>query len=241
MHLSGLSIVVPTFDEVLNVKLLVQEISNVMNSFLPNVDYEVIFVDDQSRDGTPDKIKELQKVYQTVQLIENQSRLGLGASVLVGMRSSKYDRITVIDADLTHPVSEIPRLLHVSREYDVVIGSRFCCGGGMENRTNYISSYMYNLLLRLVLRTQIQDSICGFFCVQKLKVMRLLNDDNFKGYGDYFFWFLKGATKFNFSIVEVPVIYKNRTFGFSKSNRWKMLISYTRSAFSCRAFYREKS
>lgn len=241
MSLAQVSIVLPTLNEELNVENLVNEISVELGKSISPIVFELIFVDDASSDGTVRKIQELAINHKNIKLIANKVRIGLGSSVLEGIRSASYQKVMVMDADLTHPTSEIIKMLHVAEVYDVVIGSRFCSGGGMESKKNYISSYLYNWILRIILRIQIQDSICGYFCFYKDDFGDLLNSINFRGYGDYFFWFLKGATLKKKSIVEVPVIYRNRKLGESKSNRWKMLFTYTQSAIYCRKYYGKSS
>jgi dolichol-phosphate mannosyltransferase len=239
MHLENFSVVVPTLNEASNVSLIVEELCIQMEAYKTSSQFEIVFVDDCSTDGTLQELERISSTYQNISVVENKARLGLGASILKGIESCSYERIVVIDADLTHPISEIPKMVSVSSAYDIVIGSRFCAGGGMDDRSKYLTSLIYNWMLRILLGTQVQDSICGFVCFQKSRVLGLLTTDNFHGYGDYFFWFLKGATEKHLSIVEVPVHYANRRFGKSKSNRWKMFVTYFLSAIRCNSHYKK--
>jgi dolichol-phosphate mannosyltransferase len=240
VHLDNFSVVVPTLNESSNVSLIVDELNAQMADYKDSVKFEIIFVDDRSNDGTLEELDRISSEFANITVVKNNKRVGLGGSILKGIDSATFERIVVIDADLTHPISEIPKMVSVSVAYDIVIGSRFCAGGGMDDRSKYLTSLIYNWMLRILLGTQIQDSICGFVCFQKTKVSELLTEENFHGYGDYFFWFLKGATIEQMSIVEVPVHYANRRFGKSKSNRWKMFITYFISAVRCNIFYKRK-
>lgn len=239
MHLENFSVVVPTLNEASNVSLIVDELHFKMEAFKDSTKFEIVFVDDGSNDGTLDELDRISSEFKNIVVVKNNLRLGLGASILRGIETAAFERIVVIDADLTHPINEIPKMVSVSQAYDIVIGSRFCAGGGMDDRSKYLTSLIYNWMLRILLGTQVQDSICGFVCFQRFKVARLLTTINFHGYGDYFFWFLKGATQINLSIVEVPVHYANRRFGKSKSNRWKMFVTYFLSAIRCNLYYRK--
>jgi dolichol-phosphate mannosyltransferase len=233
------TIIAPTLNEHRNVSALHYALVHMQNEYSGKIHFNIIFVDDGSSDGTIVEIGQLQNLQLSVNvtLIQNQRRLGLGASILVGIRASSTESIVVMDADLTHPVSEIPKMAFVNDQYDIVIGSRFCAGGGMQDKPMYLASLIYNWILRILLGTQIQDSICGFFIFNRNVCEELLTERNFHGYGDYFFWFLKEASRLKISIVEVPVIYQNRRIGSSKSNRWKMLATYSYSAIKCRMKY----
>jgi dolichol-phosphate mannosyltransferase len=240
VYLENFSVVVPTLNEVSNISLVVDELYAQMAIYESNSKFEIVFVDDGSNDGTLEELDRISSKFKNIVVVKNNKRLGLGASILKGINSASFERIVVIDADLTHPISEIPKMVSVSLAYDIVIGSRFCAGGGMDDRSKYLTSLIYNWMLRILLGTQVQDSICGFVCFQKTMVSALLTKENFHGYGDYFFWFLKGATHDRKSIVEVPVHYANRRFGKSKSNRWKMFVTYFISAVRCNTFYKKK-
>ena len=100
-----------------------------------------------------------------------------------------------MDTDFTHDPAEIPKLLHVGEVYDIVSGSRFCAGGSMQDTQHYLSSLAYNWMIRLVLRTQIQDNLGGYFTMRREKLRQLPLDLIFCGYGDYFFRLLHCARK----------------------------------------------
>ncbi|EKD64495.1 MAG: Dolichyl-phosphate beta-D-mannosyltransferase, partial [uncultured bacterium] len=152
---------------------------------------------------------------------------GFAKSIRTGIENAHGDQIIVMDTDFTHAPSDIPKLLHVSQVFDIVSGSRFCSGGRMQDVQHYLASMAYNWFIRLLLRTQIQDNLGGFFTINRKKLLDLPCDKIFFGYGDYFFRFLFFARKAGLSFVEIPSIYAVRSTGKSKSDFFKMLFSYT--------------
>lgn len=100
----------------------------------------------------------------------------------------------------------------------------------MQDQYHYIASFVYNLFLRLVLKTQIQDNLGGFYVIKRKHVLQLPFDKIFFGYGEYYFRLLHFAQQYNFSIVEIPANYLNRSTGKSKSNFFKMIFTYTWAA-----------
>jgi len=220
------SVILPTYNESGNIIELVQEIITVIPE---NFNYEILVVDDDSPDQTYQIVKEVFTHNPKVIPIKRTKDRGLGKSIRTGIENATGDQIIVMDADFTHDPIEIPKLLHVGQIYDIVIGSRFSPGGQMQDRMHYIGSWLYNGLTRLVLRTQVQDNLGGFFIIRTSKLKKLPYDLIFFGYGDYFFRLLHYCQTQNFTIVEVPVIYCSRTRGASKSNYLKMLYNYTKA------------
>ena len=143
-------------------------------------------------------------------------------------------QIIVMDSDLTHDPAEIPRLLHVGQIYDIVSGSRFCAGGRMVDTTHYVISMLFNWSLRLLLRTQVQDNLGGYFTARREMILQLPPNEIFYGYGEYYFRLLYFAQKAGHSIVEIPSAYLLRGTGTSKSNWLKMFWSYSLAAVRLR-------
>ena len=225
------SVILPTYNESGNIIELLQAI---ISNIPENYDYELIIVDDNSPDHTYEIVKKTFSENPRVVPIKRKNDRGLGKSIRAGIEYSTGDQIIVMDTDFTHDPIEIPKLLHVGQIYDIVIGSRFSPGGQMQDRMHYIGSWLYNGLMRLVLRTQVQDNLGGYFIIQTSKLKELPYDMIFYGYGDYFFRFLHYAQRHNMSIVEIPANYTSRTQGYSKSNYLKMLIRYTSAMIALR-------
>jgi dolichol-phosphate mannosyltransferase len=125
-------------------------------------------------------------------------------------------------------------MLHIARIYDIVSGSRFCAGGRMQDRVHYLASLAYNWLLRVLLRTQIQDNLGGYFAMKRADLLALPMDEIFRGYGEYFFRMLYFAQRRGLKVIEIPAVYRLRTHGASKSSFLSMFFSYSWSAIELR-------
>lgn len=220
------SVILPTYNEAGNIVALVQEILKVM----PNgIDPEVIVVDDNSPDQTYNIVKEAFASNPLVRVLLRTQDKGFAKSIRYGIENAQGDPVLIMDTDFTHDPKEIPKMLHVSKAYDIVSGSRFCSGGNMQDKKHYLASMIYNWMVRIVLRTQVQDNLGGFFIISKMKLERLPFDRIFIGYGEYFFRLLHYAQRHGMTIVEIPAQYVTRKEGSSKSNFVKMIFSYTRA------------
>ncbi len=228
-----ISVILPTYNEAGNIVPLVKAI---MARMPQGKEYEILVVDDHSPDGTHDIAKKEFAGDKRVVTILRHTDRGLAKSIWAGIEQAKGDQIVVMDTDFTHDPAEIPKLLHVGEIYDIVIGSRFCSGGNMQDYYHYVTSFIYNLVLRVCLHSQIQDNLGGYFTMKKSKILPLPIHLIFYGYGDYFFRLLHFAKRQGMSVVELPVYYKVRTYGTSKSSVIKMLYSYTRAAIKLKAF-----
>jgi dolichol-phosphate mannosyltransferase len=184
-------------------------------------------VDDNSPDRTYEIAREAFANDSEVKAVLRTTERGLAKSIRAGIEISTGDRIVVMDTDFTHDPAEIPRLLHVGQIYDIVSGSRFCAGGRMQDTRHYLASLAYNWLMRIILRTQVQDNLGGYFTIEARKLKSLPLGLIFFGYGDYFFRLLHYAQKRGFTVVEIPARYEARHAGSSKSNFLKMLFTYT--------------
>src|SRR6266581_9784554 len=123
-----ISIVVPTFSEAENIAELHARLSAVLRS----ESWELIFVDDDSPDGTADLVRALSNRDQRVRCIQRIGRRGLSTAVVEGALSSSAPYVAVMDADLQHDESILPTMLNElrSRDLDIVVGSRYVAGGG---------------------------------------------------------------------------------------------------------------
>jgi dolichol-phosphate mannosyltransferase len=219
-----ISVILPTYNEAGNIKTLIHAIiTNIPSGW----DYEILVIDDNSPDKTYEVVQEAFNTNLAVIPILRTTDRGLAKSIRAGIEKSSGDQILIMDTDLTHDPVEIPKMLHISQVYDIVSGSRFCPGGNMDDTTHYLASLIYNWCMRLLLRTQIQDNLGGFFTIGKKELFTLPFENIFFGYGDYFFRLLYYAGKKGLTILEIPAQYHNRTKGMSKSNFPKLLLSYS--------------
>ena len=187
-------------------------------------------MDDNSPDGTYELISQVFKDHPNVMPLLRMTDRGFAKSIRAGIETARGERIIVMDSDGTHDPMEIPRLLHVGDVYDLVSGSRFCAGGRMVDTKHYVISMVYNWLLRLLIRTQVQDNLGGYYTVRRKILLALPLDEIFFGYGDYYFRLLHFVQKAGLSIIEVPTEYMLRKKGKSKSNWAKMILTYTSGA-----------
>jgi len=218
------SVILPTYNEADNIVELVER---VIENIPLGWDYEIIVVDDNSPDQTYQLVQSAFEDNPAVIPVLRTADRGLARAIRSGIEKALGDQVLVMDTDFTHDPAEIPKMLHVSEVYDIVSGSRFCAGGNMQNTGHYVASLLYNWLMRVVLRTQIQDNLGGFFTISKQKMESVPFDLIFFGYGDYFFRLLHYAQKRGMTVVEVPAQYRVRHKGKSKSNFMKLLFSYT--------------
>lgn len=225
------SVILPTYNEVENIIHLVKAVESCISD---QYDYEIIVIDDDSPDGTYRVASNVFKDNPNVQIVLRTQDKGFAKSIRHGLEVAKGDTVVVMDSDFTHDPREIPKLLHVGLVYDVVSGSRFCSGGQMVDLKHYLCSMAYNWLLRLLLHTQIQDNLGGFWTAKRTVILELPLNRIFYGYGDYFYRLLYYGSRKNLSIVELPSKYLSRNAGNSKSSWVKMIYRYSLGAAALR-------
>ena len=227
----SVSIVLPTYNESGNILTLIDAIKEAVP---PDWQYEILVVDDNSPDGTYELTRKRAALDDCVRAILRTTDRGFAKSIREGIERAEAAQIIVMDSDLTHDPAEIPRLLHVGQIYDIVSGSRFCAGGRMVDTTHYVISMLFNWSLCLLLRTQVQDNLGGYFTARREMILQLPPNEIFYGYGEYYFRLLYFAQKAGHSIVEIPSAYLLRGTGTSKSNWLKMFWSYSLAAVRLR-------
>jgi len=208
-------IISPTYNERKNIETLVEQVLGL------NANYHLLVIDDNSPDGTAEKVKEMQTNYPNLHLEERPGKAGLGTAYLFGFEwalKNNFDAIVQMDADLSHNPKDIPRLVENLVENDLVIGSRYVQGVSVVNWPirRLILSYGANMYSRFITGMPINDGTGGF------KAWRgsLLDNINFdqvrsQGYSfqiemNFRAWRLSAAIK------EVPIIFIDRTIGESK-------------------------
>lgn len=211
---ADLSIIVPTFNEADNVRPLIAR----LETALAQVRWEVIFVDDDSADGTADIIRHIARSDMRVRCLLRIGRRGLAGAAIEGMLSSAAPYVAVMDADLQHDETLlIPMLQRLrSDKADVVIGTRYGSGGGIGGWTQGRASMsrLATKLSRFVCRRDVSDPLSGFFALRRKVLdssMRNLSAIGFKVLLDI----LASAPK-PLRIVELPYTFRARTAGESK-------------------------
>jgi len=206
-----ISLVVPTYNEKENIKEL---ISKIREEFIRhNINGEIIVVDDNSPDGTGNEVENIIRKYNNIKIIHRKGKLGLSSAVIEGFNIAKGDIYCVMDADLSHPVEKINDMYElIINGADFVIGSRYINGGGIKGWNLYrkILSKSSTILARVF--TEVRDPMSGFFMFRKdLLINKEINPKGFK-------ILLELLIKLDCqNIVEVPIVFTNRTVGESKA------------------------
>jgi dolichol-phosphate mannosyltransferase len=222
------SVILPTYNEKGNIIRLIQSI----DTSLLKTTHEIIIVDDNSPDKTADAVSKKFKNDKTVKVFVRKTERGLATAILYGIERVEGDIIVVMDTDFQHDPTLIPRMVDLCSYYDLVIGSRFVRGGGMQEGYRYYFSYLFNFFVRLALRMQIQDNLSGFFAIRSKKLKTLKLNKIFIGYGDYFIRLLHASGRARYSILEIPVFYHVRPYGQSKSSFLRMIKNYSQTVLS---------
>ncbi|MBI5035486.1 MAG: glycosyltransferase [Chloroflexi bacterium] len=223
MHIS---IILPTYNERGNIIDLIDAIESQVTPLVDSV--QIVVVDDNSPDGTANLVRERAKQSGAcIDLYVRTTESGLATAIKYGLQKCRGDVVVVMDTDFNHDPKMIPQMVDLLKYYDVIIGSRFVMGGGMEEELRYRFSFLYNLFVRIIIRTQVQDNLSGFFAMRRDKLMVLNLDYVFRGYGEYFIRLLYLAWRQNYKMIEVPVFYVLRRHGQSKSRFLNMLRDYT--------------
>jgi dolichol-phosphate mannosyltransferase len=221
-----LSIVVPTFNEAGNVV----ELRDRVAAALPGVDWEMIYVDDDSPDGTAATARELAQRDGRVRCIQRIGRRGLSSACIEGMLASSAPLVAVIDADLQHDERLLPAMFDALRgdDLDVVVGSRYAEGGSMDgwDRTRVATSRFATRLSRLVLKADLQDTMSGFFMIRRAAVERCVRA-GMSGVGFKILLDLFATSPEPLRCRELPYEFRNRFSGESKLDTmvaWEFLM-----------------
>lgn len=219
------SVILPTFNEAGNILELIKAIREQLTP--TGRDLEIVVVDDNSPDGTADLVKSKYAADPAVRTIVRLDERGLASAIKVGIQNSTAPVLLIMDTDFNHDPAMLPQMLAFLDYYDIIIGSRFTMGGGMEDALRYRLSFLYNFALRLTFGWQIQDSLSGFLAIRRDRLEELPIDAIFTGYGDYFIRLLYAADKRGFRMLEVPVFYQLRRHGQSKTGFLRIFREYT--------------
>jgi dolichol-phosphate mannosyltransferase len=220
-----LTVVVPTFNERDNVAPLIE----LLEKALAGIEWEVVYVDDDSTDGTAAKVRELAQGNRRVRCLQRIGRRGLSTAVIEGMLASSAPYLAVIDADLQHDETLLPRMLEVIKAegLDVVVGSRHVTGGGLGDwdKGRVAISGFATRLARLVVTAELSDPMSGFFMVTRPafeQAVKRLSGQGFKILLDLF-----ASTPTPYRFTELPFTFRQRLHGESKLDSlvvWEYLM-----------------
>lgn len=208
-------VIIPTYNEIDNISKMVHAVFNI------NPDFSILIIEDGSPDGTAKVVREMQKSFSRLHMIERKGKLGLGTAYITGFKwalEKGFDYIFEMDCDFSHPPEELPNLLAAAQENDLVIGSRYIGGIRIINWPfrRLLLSYCASIYTRFITGIPIQDTTGGFKCFKR-STLEALNLDRIlsNGYSfqlelNYKVW-AKGL-----KIKEVPIIFYERRDGQSK-------------------------
>ena len=211
-------IIIPTYNEKENIKKIIRKV------FSLEKDFHILIVDDGSPDGTANIVKNLQKEFSTqLHIKERTGKLGLGTAYIHGFKwalNKAYQFIFEMDADFSHNPDDLIRLYNANTidGGELAIGSRYVSGVNIVNwpMSRLLMSFFASKYVKMITGMPIHDSTAGFKCYKRA-VLETINFNNLQFVGYAFQIEMKfKAWKYGFNIIEVPVIFTDRTEGASK-------------------------
>ncbi|SHF95369.1 dolichol-phosphate mannosyltransferase [Flavobacterium segetis] len=211
-------VIIPTYNEIENIESIIR---SVLSQHIP---FNVLIIDDNSPDRTADKVVLLQAEFKDRLFLEKrEKKSGLGTAYVHGFKWSlkrDYKYIFEMDADFSHNPKDLEKLYHACHlgDADLSIGSRYVTGVNVVNwpLSRVLMSYFASVYVRLITGMKIHDATAGFVCYKR-NVLEEINLDKIKFVGYAFQIEMKYRTYCKkFQIVEVPIIFTDRTKGQSK-------------------------
>ena len=215
--MSDAIVIIPTYNEIENIEAIIRAVFSLDKAF------DILIVDDNSPDLTHLKVKELQNEFPNLNLEVRQGKSGLGTAYIHGFKwclNKGYNYIFEMDADFSHNPKDLIKLYNTCHleGADMSIGSRYIKGVNVVNwpLSRVLLSYLASIYVRIITGMKIQDTTAGFICYKK-HVLESINLDKIKFIGYAFQIEMKfRAFKKKFKIVEIPVVFTDRTKGESK-------------------------
>ncbi len=208
-------VLVPTFNEAAGIELLLDRV------LASHPTLEILVIDDDSPDGTGKIADERALADDRIQVLHRPSKKGLGKAYVAGFKlglERGFDRLVEMDADLSHDPDDLPRLIEAAAGADLVIGSRYTKGGGVEgwSLARHVLSRSANAYSRTLLGFPVRDSTSGFRCYRR-EVLENLDLDTASSEGYAFQIEMAFRTwKKGFRVKEIPIVFRERSIGKSK-------------------------
>jgi dolichol-phosphate mannosyltransferase len=216
--MSNSIVIIPTYNEIENIESIVRAVFSLHKPF------DILIVDDNSPDKTADKVIELQKEFANQLFLEKrEKKAGLGTAYVFGFKwalAKNYDYIFEMDADFSHNPADLEKLYEACHfgGGEIAIGSRYVTGVNVVNwpLNRVLMSYFASFYVKKITGMKIHDATAGFMCYKRT-VLESINLDKIKFIGYAFQIEMKyRAYCKKFKIVEVPIIFTDRTKGESK-------------------------
>ncbi|MEQ1648481.1 MAG: glycosyltransferase family 2 protein [Hyphomicrobiaceae bacterium] len=209
-----LAVVVPTFNEAANVRPLLDKLAIT----LAGLHFEVIFVDDNSPDNTADLVRSIARSNPNVRIVHRIGRRGLSSAVIEGMLATAAPILAVMDGDLQHDETILPRLYHAvtSGNAEIAVGTRYTDGGGVGDwdKTRHRISRWATHLAQKVIGTPLSDPMSGFFIIRRETLMAAM--PNISGVGFKILLDIVASLPKAPKIAEIPFQFRAREVGESK-------------------------
>lgn len=205
----SISIIIPAYNES---KRIVRTLNKIVDYFdLGKWDYEILVVDDGSKDNTIGVINELSKKNKRIKLLQNKKNKGKGYSVRAGILNARNELVLFTDADLSTPIEELDKFMRFIDVYDIIIGSRRLKGSRIKIKQPFyrrIPGKIFPILVNLLVLKDIQDSQCGFKLFKRKAAIDIFKRQTIKGFGfDVEVLYL--AKRLGYRIKEIPVVWIN--------------------------------
>jgi dolichol-phosphate mannosyltransferase len=215
--MSNSVVIIPTYNEIENIETIIRAVFSLNKSF------HILIVDDNSPDKTAAKVVELQSEFKDQLFLEKrEKKAGLGTAYVFGFRwalDKKYDYIFEMDADFSHNPTDLEKLYQACEEgAEVAIGSRYVTGVNVVNwpLSRVLLSFFASYYVKKITGMKIHDATAGFMCYRRNVLENInLNKIKFIGYAFQIEMKYRAYCK-KFKIVEVPIIFTDRTKGQSK-------------------------
>ena len=215
--MSNSIVIIPTYNEIENIETIIRAVFSLNKSF------HILIVDDNSPDKTAAKVVELQSEFKDRLFLENrEKKAGLGTAYVFGFKwalDKNYDFIFEMDADFSHNPADLEKLYQACEDgAEVAIGSRYVTGVNVVNwpLSRVLLSFFASYYVKKITGMKIHDATAGFMCYRR-NVLETINLDKIKFIGYAFQIEMKyRAYCKKLKIVEVPIIFTDRTMGQSK-------------------------
>jgi dolichol-phosphate mannosyltransferase len=217
--LPGAWLILPTYDEAENVEAIVR--ASLAQLATTGREHTVLVVDDGSPDGTGEIADGLAEEHDAVRVLHRQEKQGLGRAYLAGFGvalAEGAELVLEMDADFSHDPADLPRLIAAADDADLVLGSRYVPGGGVENwgALRRLLSRAGSVYARALLRVPVRDLTGGFKCFNRRVLDGIdLNGVHADGYG-FQIELTYRAIQAGFSVREIPIRFRERREGHSK-------------------------
>lgn len=226
-------VIIPTYNEIDNIERIIERV-------LPqDKSIEILIVDDNSPDGTGQKVLEIMKDNPKIHIIQRKGKMGLGSAYVAGFEyaiANKYDFVFEMDADFSHNPNDIPRMLKAIEDNDLVIGSRYVQGVNVVNwpMSRLLLSYFASFYVKVITGMKVDDPTGGFKCfrrevLESIDLSKIMSD----GYSFQVEMNYRVYNK-NYRVKEIPIVFYERRDGQSKMSKrivWEAVFMVWRLRF----------